>query len=87
MKTASAQGRHDGSSVVIFAEGPVCRAVCAADAIPRERVENQLSHGEPRGSVLRWRVLDETVRGVANPCACPHHSSRRHWLLVRELRR
>lgn len=77
---------EDGG-IIVFAEGPVCCAVCVPRELRPESVENAISQNEPRGSVFRWRTWPGSLEGVPNPSVCAHHPGRHHWLLVRDLKR
>ena len=76
---------HDG--VQIFAAGPTCCAACAPTSARKSDVEAEASRGEPRGSILVWRAFAGPIDDGPHPRPCPHDAGRRHWLLVRDLRR
>jgi hypothetical protein len=75
------------SAVEIFAEGDTCCAVCAVSTIGPVEIERQITRKEPWGSILAWKVFPGRIGNRGNPAPCPHHAGRRHWLLVRELKR
>jgi hypothetical protein len=75
------------SAVEVFAEGDTCCAVCALSTIEPVEIEREITRQEPSGSILAWRVFPGRIGDRRNPMPCPHHAGRRHWLLVRELKR
>ncbi len=76
-----------GDGVQIFVAGPNCCTVCAPTSVRKSDVELKVSRGEPRGSILAWRVYAGPIDGNPHPRRCPHDARRQHWLLVRHLKR
>lgn len=64
----------------IYAVGPLCCSVCT-DA-PRNEVAALVNREMPTGISSQWTIADEPFRtGEPNPCQCPDHPSRGHYLL------
>lgn len=67
---------------IVYSTGLCYSSVCTTLS-DKEEIAERMNMGHPTGISSRWQVATEPFKGgEPNPCPCPDHPGRRHFLLV-----
>lgn len=69
--------------IIIYAHGLDCMSVCVDGKLTVGEVEEKANKEIPTGIESKWSVSGGDFRdGATNPCDCPEHPGRKHYLLT-----